>query len=46
MLPKKQGMVTVRAPEFSFVCKTVMKIEEFTADFTFDLRTFFPIVEV
>jgi len=46
MFPEIKRGVTLRTPKFSFVSKTAMKVEKEVADFTFDLRTFFTVVEV
>jgi len=39
-------MIALWAPEFSFVSKAAMKVKQFGTNFTFDLRSFFTVVEV
>ncbi len=39
-------MVAMGAAEFSFVSETTMKVKETVADFAFNLRASFPVVEV
>ncbi len=46
MLPKIKSMVAMGTPEFGFVSQTTMQVKEIGADFTFDLRSFFTVVEV
>ena len=46
MFPEIKCGVAMRAPEFSFVSKAKMKVKQLRADFTFDLRAFFAVVEV
>ena len=46
MFPKIKRMVTMGTPEFSFAQKTAMKFKQAIADFAFDLRAFFTVVEI
>ena len=46
MFPEIKGAVAMRAPEFCFVSEAAMKVKETIADFAFELRTFFAVVEV
>jgi hypothetical protein len=46
MFPEIKRGVAMRTPEFCYVSKTTMKIKKKIADFAFDLRAFFAVVEV
>lgn len=46
MFPKVERIVAMGAPEFGFVSQAAMEVEETIADFTFDLRAFYSVVEV
>lgn len=46
MFPKVKGVVAVGAPEFGFASKAAMQVKETVADFAFDLRSFYTVVEV
>jgi len=46
MFPEIKRRVAVRAPEFSWLSNTAMKVKKKITDFAFDLRAFFTVVEV